>query len=620
MCGIAGFIGESKNAKKLLKQMTDRIAHRGPDAEGFFVEDNVALGQRRLSIIDIEGGRQPMISNDENLVVVFNGEIYNYQELKSELTDYKFQTNCDTEVLLAGYEKWGSDLPKYLRGMFAFALYDKKNKTLFCARDNFGIKPFYYYEKDGTFLFASEIKAFLDHPKFEKKLNESILSSYLSFSFTPTTETFFEGVKRLDAGHTLTLKDGTVTIQKYFNLTFPIEKEEYDKVVEEIDKTMKDSVTHHMISDVEVGSFLSSGIDSSYIVSLAKPDKTYTVGYDIPRYDETNYAKDLAEKLNIKNTSKKITKEEYMEILDKIMYHMDEPASDPAVVALYFVANLASKDVKVVLSGEGADEFFGGYNYYREEVDMSFYNKIPFFIRHAISKFFSLFPPIRGINFLVRRGEKLEDSYIGVNKVWSEKEVKKLLNIPVTLENKEITKPIYKEFEGESNIVKMQAIDINFWLMKDILQKADRMTMANSIEGRVPFVDKEVFKVASKLPLDYKVTKENTKVALREAAKKVIPNESYKKKKLGFPVPIRDWMREEDVYKNIKETFETTIAKKYFNTDYLIKLLDEHKEKKKDNYRKIWNVYCFLRWYQVFFENEKKESTKRKNKKSVKNK
>ncbi len=601
MCGIAGFIGNVKNKKKVLKAMTDRIEHRGPDAEGFYVHGNVALGQRRLSIIDIEGGRQPMFSVDESLVVVFNGEIYNYKELKEELIDYDFQTNSDTEVLLAGYKKWGKELPTHLRGMFAFALYDIKEKVLFCARDHFGIKPFYYYNKDGVFLFASEIKAFLDHPNFKKKFNETILSSYLSFSFTPTTETFFEGVNRLDAGCTLTYQDNSVTVECYFDLNFPIEEKDYDSVVKEIGTVMQDSTDHHMISDVEVGSFLSSGIDSSYLVSMAKPDKTYTVGYDLPRYNEIDYAKDLTDKLGISNTNKKITKKEYMNILDKIMYHMDEPASDPAVVALYFVANLASQDVKVVLSGEGADEFFGGYNYYREEVDMSFYNKIPFCIRHAISKFFSLFPPMRGINFLVRRGEKLEDSYIGVNKVWSEKEVKKLLKVPVTLSNQEITKPIYNKFKGQSNIVKMQAIDINFWLMKDILQKADRMTMANSIEGRVPFVDSEVFKVASKLPLDYKVTKENTKVALRDAAKKVIPNESYKKKKLGFPVPIRDWMKEEDVYNNIKKTFSSASAKKFFDTDYLIHLLDEHKNGKKDNYRKVWNVYCFLRWYKVFF-------------------
>ena len=602
MCGIAGFVGKEKNMKKVLKGMTDRIKHRGPDAEGFFVRGNVALGQRRLSIIDIEGGKQPMFSKDGNLVVVFNGEIYNYKELKKELKEYPFQTDSDTEVLLYGYEKWGTDLPNHLRGMFAFALYDIKEKTLFCARDPFGIKPFYYYENDGSFLFASEIKAFLDHPKFEKKFNEKLLPAYLSFSFTPTTETFFEGVKRLDAGCTLIYQDGEVKINRYYELKFPIEKKDYKKTVKKISEVMEDSVNHHMISDVEVGSFLSSGIDSSYIVSLAKPDKTYTVGYDIPRYNESDYAKDLADKLEITNKQKKITKEEYMQTLDKVLYHMDEPASDPAIVALYFVSKLASEDVKVVLSGEGADEFFGGYNSYREEVDYSFYNKIPYFIRHAIAKFCTLLPPIRGINFLVRRGMTLEENYIGVNKVWTEKEVKKLVKVPMTLTNQDITKPIYDEFKGENNLVKMQAIDIHFWLMKDILQKADRMTMANSLEGRVPFVDKEVFKIAASLPLEYKVTKENTKVALRDAAKKVIPTEAYKKKKLGFPVPIRDWMKEEDVYQTIVKAFTSKTATKYFDTKKLLKLLEEHKRGKKDNYRKVWNVFCFIRWYQIFFE------------------
>jgi len=601
MCGIVGFVDNVKNKKKIIKNMSKRIEHRGPDGEGYYTDDLVAFGQRRLSIIDLEGGKQPMFDKDEKLVVIFNGEIYNYKELKEELSDYPFQTNSDTEVLLYGYKEWGTDLPKHLRGMFAFALWDIENKRLFCARDHFGIKPFYYGEFDDCFMFASEIKSFLEHPKFKKELNKEIIPSYLSFSFTPTTETLFKGVKRLDAGCSLIYENNSLIVDRYFDLSFSENDKNLEENVKIISEVMKDSVEHHMISDVEVGSFLSSGIDSSYLVSLAKPDKTYTVGYDIPRYNEIDYAKDLADRLGIQNTCKKITKEEYMEVLPKIMYHMDEPASDPAAVALYFVANLASKDLKVVLSGEGADEFFGGYNYYREEIDYKFYNKIPFFIRNLISRFFSLLPEIRGINFLVRRGQKLEDHYIGVNKVFSDKEAKKILTIPVTLTNKEITRPVYEKFSGESNIIKMQAIDINFWLMKDILQKADRMTMANSLEGRVPFIDIEVFKVASQLPFDFKVTKENTKVALREAAKEVIPNESYKKKKLGFPVPIRDWMKDDDVYKEILATFNQEYVLEFFNRDYLVELLDQHKDGKKDNYRKVWNVYCFIKWYEVFF-------------------
>ena len=605
MCGIVGLVTK-KEKENTIKLMNDRIKHRGPDGDGYFIDGDVALGHRRLSIIDLSTGDQPMFNEDGSVVTVFNGEIYNYQELKEELIalGHDFKTKSDTEVLVHGYEEWHTDLPKHLRGMFAFAIYDKNKNEVFLARDNFGIKPLYYAKMNDTFMFASEIKAFLDVPDFEKVFNESILETYLEFSFVPTNETFFKGVHRLDAGCSLLYKDGEIKLNKYFKLDFKEENMSFEDAVKNISDVMKDSVEKHLIADVEVGSFLSSGIDSSYIVSLAKPDKTYTVGYENKKYDETMYAKDLAEKLGIKNESKIITKEEYLENISKIMYHLDEPTSDPAAISLYFVAKLASKDLKVVLSGEGADEFFGGYNYYREEVDYKFYNKLPFCIRHAIGKVASIFPEGRGFNFLVRRGEKLENSYIGVNRNFSSKMAKKILKNNYELEAIHVTKDVYNEFKNYSNIDKMQAIDINFWLMKDILLKADRMTMASSIEGRVPFIDKEVFKVASHLPFDYKVTKENTKVALRAAAKEVIPTEAYKKKKLGFPVPVREWIKEGSFKEEVEKTLNSDVANKYFNTKIINKMFEEHINGKKDNYRKIWTIYTFIKWYQVFFEGE----------------
>ena len=605
MCGIVGLVTK-KEKENTIKLMSDRIKHRGPDGDGYFIDGDVALGHRRLSIIDLSTGDQPMFNEDGSVVTVFNGEIYNYQELKEELISlgHDFKTKSDTEVLVHGYEEWHTDLPKHLRGMFAFAIYDKNKNEVFLARDNFGIKPLYFAKMNDTFMFASEIKAFLDVPDFEKVFNESILETYLEFSFVPTNETFFKGVHRLDAGCSLLYKDGEIKLNKYFKLDFKEENMSFEDAVKNISDVMKDSVEKHLIADVEVGSFLSSGIDSSYIVSLAKPDKTYTVGYENKKYDETMYAKDLAGKLGIKNESKIITKEEYLENISKIMYHLDEPTSDPAAISLYFVAKLASKDLKVVLSGEGADEFFGGYNYYREEVDYKFYNKLPFCIRHAIGKVASIFPEGRGFNFLVRRGEKLENSYIGVNRNFSSKMAKKVLKNNYELKAIDVTKDVYNEFKNYSNIDKMQAIDINFWLMKDILLKADRMTMASSIEGRVPFIDKEVFKVASHLPFDYKVTKENTKVALRAAAKEVIPTEAYKKKKLGFPVPVREWIKEGDFKEEVEKTLNSDVANKYFNTKIINKMFEEHVNGKKDNYRKIWTIYTFIKWYQVFFEGE----------------
>ena len=596
MCGIVGFVNQDnkKNKDILIKKMADKIIHRGPDSEGYYTDDDIALGHRRLSIIDLGNGSQPMFNEDENLVVIFNGEIYNYQELKKDLKGHTFKTNCDTEVLLHAYEEYGEELPKKLRGMFAFVIWDKKNKKLFGARDHFGIKPFYYAKFEDTFMFASEIKALMVHPLFKKELNKDILGPYLSFSFVPTDETFFKGVNRLSAGEYFVYENNELTIEKYFDVTFDATNEPYDTYVKRISDIMKDSVKHHMISDVEVGSFLSSGIDSSYIVSLAKPDKTYTVGYENKKYDEISYAKDLTSRLGITNHSKIISKDEFVNIVPKIMYHMDEPVSDPAAIALYFVAKEASKDVKVVLSGEGADEFFGGYNMYRQVVDASFYNKIPFFIRHAISNICKLLPEVKGVNFLIRRGEKLENSYVGMNRIYSDKQVKQILKTRPIMKNCDVMKDLYELHKNDSDLDKMQAVDINYWLMKDILGKADRMTMANSIEGRVPFTDIEVFNVARTLPFSAKVTKENTKVALRDAAKEVIPNESYKKKKLGFPVPIREWMKEEDLYNKVMAALDTPIAHELFNTKELKKMMTDHKNGKKDNYRKVWTIYAFI--------------------------
>lgn len=603
MCGICGIVRKGDN-KDIIKKMNDRIMHRGPDGEGYYIDGDIAFGHRRLSIIDLSTGDQPIYNEDNSVVTVYNGEIYNYVELRSELESlgHEFKTKSDTEVLVHGYEEWHTDLPKHLRGMFAFAIYDKNRNEIFLARDNFGIKPLYYAKMNDSFMFASEIKSFLDVPDFKKEFNEDILETYLEFSFVPTNETFFKGVYRLDAGCSLLYKDEDIKINKYFKLDFKEDTMSFTDAVKNISDVMEDSVKRHLIADVEVGSFLSSGIDSSYIVSLARPHKTYTVGYENKKYNEINYAKDLADKLGIKNESKIIKKDEYLDAIPKIMYHLDEPTSDPAAISLYFVAKLASRDLKVVLSGEGADEFFGGYNYYREEVDYKFYNKIPYGIRHAIGKVAGLFPEVRGFNFLVRRGEKLENSYIGVNRNFSEKMARKVLRKNYELKAIDVTKNVYNEFKDYSNIDKMQAIDINFWLMKDILLKADRMTMASSIEGRVPFIDKEVFSVASKLPFDYKVTKENTKVALREAARKVIPTDAYKKKKLGFPVPIREWIKDGAFKEDIEKTINSDVANRYFNVKFLNKLFNEHLSGKKDNYRKIWTVYTFIKWYQVFFE------------------
>lgn len=615
MCGITGIISPKNNKQKIIKEMNNKIIHRGPNAEGLYTDDYVALGQRRLAIIDLKGGNQPIYNEDKSILIMYNGEVYNYLELKEQLSNHKFVTNSDTEVLVHAYEEWGKDFVKKLRGMFSFCIYDKNKEELFIARDQFGIKPLYYYKNENIFLFGSEIKSFLAHPDFKKELNKEMLGAYLTFSFTPGERTFFKDVYKLKAGHymTINIKTRHYQIDKYFKLEFSNTNKSFDSVVEDISKTMKDSVNHHLISDVEVGSFLSSGVDSSYLVSLAKPDKTYTVGYSNKKYSEIDNAKDLCDKLGINNTSSIITKEEYMKAIPDVYYHMDEPTTDACSIAVYFLSKLASKDVKVVLSGEGADEFFGGYNSYDDHP----YTKLPLWIRKNIAKICKILPKNKYTRYLIRRGKSLEESYVSINRNFYDDELDSALKFNDYLKNKDILKDTYLEYKDENELNKKLAIDIKYWLTDNILNIVDKMTMAFSIESRVPFTDIEVFNISRKLNKDYKVRNGMTKAALREAARKDIPNESYKKKKLGFPVPIRDWIREDDFYNEIKNTFNTAIADELFYKDYILKLLEDHKKGLRDNYRKIWAIYSFLKWYQVFFE-EKYESSHKINFQKIK--
>ncbi|MBR3161519.1 MAG: asparagine synthase (glutamine-hydrolyzing) [Bacilli bacterium] len=602
MCGINGIVtkaGKKEENLKNIKKMNNMIIHRGPNAEGIYASDKVTLGHRRLSIIDLEGGNQPIYNEDGKIMIVFNGEIFNYKELKKELSHYKYKTNSDTEVLLHAYEEWGFKFLTKIRGMFAFAIYDQKENYVLLARDHFGIKPLYYYQNSDTILFASEIKSLLVHPKFKKELNKEMLGAYLTFSFTPGERTFFKNVYKLPAGTYMTINPDTHNhrIEKFFNLSFSSTDESFTDVVNDISLVMKDSVKHHLISDVEVGSFLSSGIDSSYLVSLAKPDKTYTVGYNDKKYSEIDNARDLCERLGINNTSSIITMEDYFKAVPDVFYHMDEPTTDACSIAVYFLSKLASKDVKVVLSGEGADELFGGYNSYDDHP----YTKLPLWIRKTIGGICYLLPRNKYTRYLIRRSLSLEEGYVSINRNFYDDELKKVLNFKDYLKNMDITREIYEEFKNESELNKKLAIDIKYWLPDNVLNIVDKMTMAYSLESRVPFTDIEVFKISSKLGQKHKIRDGQTKASLRAAAKKVIPNDSYKKKKLGFPVPIREWIKDDLFYNDIKITFNMDIAEELFKKDYILKLLENHKNGVEDNYRKVWAIYSFLKWYKVYF-------------------
>lgn len=609
MCGFTGFTNYIKDDGTVLGRMMDRIVHRGPDASGQFVDTDIALGFRRLSIIDLAEGGQPMFNEDKSLVLVFNGEIYNFKELRAELLEkgHIFANNSDSEVLLHGFEEWGESMVPRLRGMFAFVIFDRRDRSLFAARDMFGIKPFYYTFMGESFIFGSEIKSFLEHPDFKKELNEEALAHYLSFQYSPTEETFFKGVYKLPPAHYFTFKNGEMKKTRYFKPDFNTQDGVLEYFADLTDKAVRESVAAHKIADVEVGSFLSSGIDSSYIAEAANVDKTFTVGFESPdgdRYNEIHFAKKFADTIGVENISKIITPEEYWGTFPKIQYHMDEPLADPAAIALYFVSQLASKYVKVVMSGEGADELFGGYRIYQEPITLTAYDKLPFGIRRVISKICEHLPQKHGINYLVRRGKTIEERFIGNASIFSTKERNALLKSETAkraVSPQVLCSKFYDEVKDKDDITKMQYLDINMWLMGDILLKADKTSMANSLELRVPFLDKKVMELAETIPLNCRVSTKTTKLALRKAAEKTLPKLTAEKDKLGFPVPIRVWLKEDKYYNTVKEEFTGNIAEKFFNTEKLVALLDNHRAGKADNSRKIWTVYTFIIWYKQYF-------------------
>lgn len=640
MCGICGFTKAREEDRPTLKAMCDIMAHRGPDGEGCYIDDGIAMGHRRLSLIDLAGGNQPMVrASGEHMAritspalmpdgtpcsdaesaaargdyaIVFNGEIYNYRDLRSELEQqgWEFETNSDTEVLLVSYLAWGEDCLERFRGMFAFAIWCHATSELFCARDYFGIKPFYYTVQDGQFIFASEIKCILEHPAYERELNEEALAQYLCFQFSALPETFFKGIFKLLQGHCLKVKaDGTIEMRRWWRPTYHFDQRRaIEDTVDAIDDAMRESVRYHNVADVEVGSFLSSGIDSSYMAAcLAKenPDiKTFTVGFAdyVGERDEISWARELADELHIANEGKHISEEEYWASLPRVQWHMDEPSADPSAVALYFVDELASYEVKAVLSGEGADEFFGGYRIYQVPFSNRKLDWMPKGLLRAGSKIARKLG-VRGANYLQRASERVEDwYYTNANGVaFSVEERARLLkHVPDVPTPAQLTAPVYGEVSNLDETTRMQYVDLWFWLVGDILLKTDKMSMAHSLESRVPFLDKNVFELSSTIPTLQKVDSNQTKIALRQAAQRAIPESWAQKEKLGFPVPVVNWLRQDKYYQMVRECFKDEIAQQFFDTDELVAILEEHRQGA-DRSRKIWIVYMFLMWYRIYF-------------------
>lgn len=608
MCGICGIIGEAADKKEVLDRMMRVIRHRGPDGSDAYLSEKAALGFQRLSIIDLQQGMQPMYNEDKSKVLVFNGEIYNYRELREELLKkgHIFRNEADSEVLLHGYEEYGTGLLKKLRGMFGFAVWDEEKGELFAARDFFGIKPFYYTQAGNVLVFASEIKSILEYPGYERKVNEAALEQYLSFQYSVLPETFFSGIYQLLPGHYLHFKDGQIHVAQYFKPNLlPGRGKRQKNCIGEVRQIMERSVDRHLVSDVKVGCFLSGGVDSSFLAASSGCDETFTVGFqnEGSLYDETGYVKELTEQLKIKNHCKYITKEEFQEALPKAVYHLDEPLGDASAIALWFLAKEAAAKVKVVLSGEGSDEVFGGYNIYLEPDMLRYIQWLPEGIRKKVADFAKKLPKhFKGRGYLMRGARSVRQRYIGNAYVFHPEEKECLLKHRTTETPEELLAPFYDSVSHLKDSDQMQSIDLNYWLPGDILKKADRMGMAHSLEVRVPFLDLDVFETARRLPHRMKFHRGITKYALRKAARSVLPEQVSSRKKLGFPIPIRRWLREDDWYQRVKEAFAGETAAIYFHKDQLLKLLEEHRAGKEDNSRKIWTVYSFLLWHQIYFE------------------
>jgi asparagine synthase (glutamine-hydrolysing) len=594
------------------------MRHRGPDETDSWQGGEVVLGFNRLSIIDIEHSHQPLHFADGRYTLLFNGEIYNYLELRAELINEhgtEFATDGDSEVILAAYHHLGRDMVRRLRGMFAFLIWDRQEKVVFGARDPFGIKPMFYADGPNGVAFASEKKSLLDLAAtlgIKPELDPKALQHYLILQYVPEPETLHDAVRRIESGTCFTVTPGgQVATERYFHPTFRTRTVTGDteaaRLHQEIADVMRDSVAKHMRADVTVGAFLSGGIDSTAIAALAKehnPDLiTFTTGFERAGYSEVDVAAESAAAIGVKHVVRTVSPAELMEQLPLIVWYLDDPVADPALVPLWFIAREARRHVKVVLSGEGADELFGGYLIYREPLSLAAFEKVPGAVRSILGKVSARIPDgIRGKDLLRRGALPLEDRYYGNARIFRDDQLRAVMRaFDPRVSHTDVTAEPYRLSQGWDPVTRMQHVDLFTWLRGDILVKADKVTMANSLELRVPFLDNEVFRVAAQVPLEQKITRETSKYALRQALRDIVPAHVLNRRKLGFPVPIRVWLRDEmhDWARRIVVESETDAL---LDKKAVLGLLEEHRCGVLDHSRRIWTLLVFMLWHGIFIE------------------
>ena len=636
MCGLLALVTDpgaeslpSPSTVDAVSGATALMRHRGPDEPGTWSDDaQVVLGFNRLSIIDIAHSHQPLRwgppDAPDRYVLVFNGEIYNYLELREALRDdygAEFATDGDGEAIVAAYHHWGADALTKLRGMFAFALWDSVEQELFCARDPFGIKPMFMASGPGGTVVGSEKKCVVDVCEkigrlgVDLGIDERAVQHYTVLQYVPEPETLHRGIRRLESGSYARIRaGGEPQVTRYFTPRFsavPVPSGSRDDAqlrYDEITAVLEDSVAKHMRADVTVGAFLSGGIDSTAIAALAMRHNprliTFTTGFEREGFSEVDVAVASAEAIGARHVTKVVSQAEFVAALPEIVWYLDEPVADPALVPLYFIAREARKHVKVVLSGEGADELFGGYTIYREPLSLKPFDFLPKGVRRSVGKMATPLPDgMRGKSLLHRGSLTLEERYYGNARSFSDAQLRAVLpRFRADWVHTDVTAPLYAQSQGWDPVARMQHIDLFTWLRGDILVKADKMTMANSLELRVPFLDPEVFAVASRLPYDQKITRATTKYALRRALEPIVPAHVLNRPKLGFPVPIRHWLRSGELLDWAQAMVTSSGAGDLISLSAVRTLLDEHRTGVSDHSRRLWTVLIFMLWHAIFVE------------------
>ena len=626
MCGITGFISTDRTEpivarEALLTRMCETLHYRGPDEMGTLIRDRAALGMRRLSIIDIKSGQQPIFNKNKDLAIVFNGEIYNFQELRKELITLggSFRTNSDTEVIVRAYEAFGPDCVNRLRGMFAFAIWDFHKEKLFLARDRLGKKPlFYTLTPTGEFIFGSELKALLEHPCISREIEHAALDAYMTFGYVPEEFCIFKRIKKLLPGHHLTFTDGVVKSEKYWDVDLSKadnsrSEAEWTEILRE---KIRESVSVRLVSEVPLGAFLSGGIDSSAIVGMMtglspEPVRTFSIGFNEDSFDELKFARIAAKKFGTEHHEFIVTPDLF-ELVDQIVHHFDEPFADQSSLPTFMLAKLAREYVTVVLSGDGGDELFAGYSRYLIDQRRNNFALLPAIVRDRLIRPISKAMPhwALGKNYLFHISLSATDRYIDNISVFNapkksylySREFAKKVNGNGSSAELQFVR-FSKAMPADDPVARRLYLDTKTYLPGDILTKVDRMTMANSIEARAPFLDHELVELVSGIPSRFKMSQNGTKYILRKAVKDLVPSEILNRKKQGFGVPIGQWINDQLKDRIREELCESrTTSRGYFDEKYVMVLIDEHSTGRRDHSTGLWMLWMLERWFRQYID------------------